>query len=90
MDTFTYDSSATARFGTVGSNNYGDIFWGTHNSATGFHVISNDFDGALYLTNTGTDGVYIRATATELGASFKANAEANLYYDNARNFSTAD
>ena len=86
---FTYDSSATARFGTVGSNNYGDIFWGTHNSATGFHVISNDFDGALYLTNTGTDGVYIRATATELGASFKANAEANLYYDNALKFSTA-
>jgi hypothetical protein len=87
--TFTYDSSATARFGTVGSNNYGDIFWGTHNSATGFHVINNDFDGALYLTNTGTDGVYIRSTATELGASFKANAEANLYYDNALKFSTA-
>ena len=86
---FTYDSSATARFGTVGSNNYGDIFWGTHTSATGFHVINNDFDGALYLTNTGTDGVYIRSTATELGASFKANAEANLYYDNALKFSTA-
>ena len=87
--TFTYDSSATARFGTVGSNNYGDIFWGTDSSATGFHVINKDFDGALYLTNTGTDGVYIRATATELGASFKANAEANLYYDNALKFSTA-
>ena len=87
--TFTYDSSATARFGTVGSNNYGDIFWGTDSSATGFHIKNNDFDGALYLTNTGTDGVYIRSTATELGASFKANAEANLYYDNALKFSTA-
>ena len=43
----------------------------------------------LYLTNTGTDGVYIRATATELGASFKANAEANLYYNNALKFSTS-
>ena len=87
--TFTYDSSATARFGTVGSNNYGDIFWGTDSSATGFHIKNNDFDGALYLTNTGTDGVYIRSTATELGASFKANAEANLYYDNALKFSTS-
>ena len=86
---FTYDSSATARFGTVGSNNYGDIFWGTDSSATGFHIKNNDFDGALYLTNTGTDGVYIRSTATELGASFKANAEANLYYDNALKFSTS-
>ena len=87
--TFTYDSSATARFGTVGSNNYGDIFWGTDSSVTGFHIKNNDFDGALYLTNTGTDGVYIRSTATELGASFKANAEANLYYDNALKFSTS-
>ena len=87
--TFTYDSSATARFGTVGSNNYGDIFWGTDSSATGFHIKNNDFDGALYLTNTGTDGVYIRSTATELGASFKANAEANLYYDNVLKFSTS-
>ena len=87
--TFTYDSSATARFGTVGSSNYGDIFWGTDSSATGFHIKNNDFDGALYLTNTGTDGVYIRSTATELGASFKANAEANLYYDNALKFSTS-
>ena len=87
--TFTYDSSATARFGTLGSNDYGDIFWGTDSSATGFHIKNNDFDGALYLTNTGTDGVYIRATATELGASFKANAEANLYYNNALKFSTS-
>ena len=86
---FTYDSSATARFGTLGSNDYGEIFWGTDSSATGFHVINKDFDGALYLTNTGTDGVYIRSTATELGASFKANAEANLYYDNALKFSTS-
>lgn len=85
----TFDSSATARFGSIGVNNYGDIFWGTHNTATGFHVINNDFDGALYLTNTGTDGVYIRATGTELGASFKANAEANLYYNNALKFSTS-
>lgn len=87
--TFTYDSSATARFGIVGSNDYGDIFWGTDSSATGFHIKNNDFDGALYLTNTGTDGVYIRSTATELGASFKANAEANLYYDNVLKFSTS-
>ena len=87
--TFTYDSSATARFGNVGSNNYGDIFWGTDSSATGFHIKNNDFDGALYLTNTGTDGVYIRSTATELGASFKVNAEANLYYDNTLKFSTS-
>jgi len=87
--TLTLDSSATARFGSIGVNNYGDIFWGTNNSATGFHIINNDFDGALYLTNTGTDGVYIRATATELGASFKANAEANLYYNNALKFSTS-
>lgn len=87
--TLTLDSSATARFGSIGVNNYGDIFWGTHNTATGFHVINNDFDGALYLTNTGTDGVYIRATGTELGASFKANAEASLYYNNALKFSTS-
>jgi hypothetical protein len=87
--TFTYDSSATARFGSLGSNDYGDIFWGTDSSVTGFHIKNNDFDGALYLTNTGTDGVYIRATATELGASFKANAEANLYYNNVLKFSTA-
>jgi len=87
--TFTYDSSATARFGSLGSSDYGDIFWGTDSSATGFHIKNNDFDGALYLTNTGTDGVYIRATATELGASFKANAEANLYYNNVLKFSTA-
>jgi len=86
---FTYDSSATARFGTLGSNDYGEIFWGTDSSATGFHVINKDFDGALYLTNTGTDGVYIRSTATELGASFKANAEANLYYNNSLKFSTS-
>jgi hypothetical protein len=87
--TFTYDSSATARFGSLGSSDYGDIFWGTDSSVTGFHIKNNDFDGALYLTNTGTDGVYIRATATELGASFKANAEANLYYNNVLKFSTA-
>ena len=87
--TFTYDSSATARFGSLGSNDYGDIFWGTDSSATGFHIKNNDFDGALYLTNTGIDGVYIRSTATELGASFKANAEASLYYDNALKFSTS-
>lgn len=87
--TFTYDSSATARFGTIGTNDYGDIFWGTDSSATGFHIKNNDFDGALYLTNAGTDGVYIRATATELGASFKANAEANLYYNNVLKFSTS-
>lgn len=86
---FTYDSSATARFGTLGNNDYGEIFWGTDSSADGFHVINKDFDGALYLTNTGTDGVYIRATATELGASFKANAEANLYYNNSLKFSTS-
>ncbi len=86
---FTYDSSATARFGTLGSNDYGEIFWGTDSSATGFHVINKDFDGALYLTNTGTDGVYIRSTATELGASFKANAESSLYYNNALKFSTS-
>ena len=41
--TFTYDSSATARFGTLGSNDYGDIFWGTDSSATGFHIKNNDF-----------------------------------------------
>jgi hypothetical protein len=87
--TFTYDSSATARFGSLTGSNYGDIFWGTDSSVTGFHIKNNDFDGALYLTNTGTDGVYIRSTATELGASFKANAEANLYYDNALKFSTS-
>ena len=87
--TLTLDSSATARFGSIAANNYGDIYWGTHNTATGFHVINNDFDGALYLTNTGTDGVYIRATGTELGASFKANAEASLYYNNALKFSTS-
>jgi len=86
---FTYDSSATARFGTLGSNDYGEIFWGTDSSATGFHVINKDFDGALYLTNTGTDGVYIRSSATELGASFKANAESSLYYNNALKFSTS-
>jgi len=86
---FTYDSSATARFGSIGSNDYGDIFWGTDSSATGFHIKNNDFNGALYLTNTGTDGVYIRATATELGASFKANAEASLYYNNVLKFSTS-
>ncbi len=86
---FTYDSSATARFGTLGSNDYGEIFWGTDSSATGFHVINKDFDGALYLTNTGTDGVYIRSTATELGASFKANAESSLYYNNSLKFSTS-
>ena len=86
---FTYDSSATARFGSIGSGDYGDIFWGTSGSATGFHVINNDSDGALYLTNNGTDGVYIRTTATELGASFRANAEVNLYYNNALKFSTS-
>ncbi len=86
---FTYDSSATARFGTLGSNDYGEIFWGTDSSTTGFHVINKDFDGALYLTNTGTDGVYIRSTATELGASFKANAESSLYYNNSLKFSTS-
>ena len=86
---FTYDSSATARFGTLSSNDYGEIFWGTDSSATGFHVINKDFDGALYLTNTGIDGVYIRSTATELGASFKANAESSLYYNNALKFSTS-
>ena len=86
---FTYDSSATARFGTIGNNDYGDIFWGTDNSATGFHVKNSDFDGALYLTNTGTDGVYIRSTATEVGASFKANAEVNLYHNNVPKFSTS-
>jgi hypothetical protein len=85
---YTFDSSATARFGTIGSNNYGDLFWGTSGSATGLHVENKDTDGGLYLTNTGTSGVYIRPTATELGASFIPNAEANLYYNNSLKLST--
>ena len=79
--TFTYDSSAVARFGSSGSNNYGDVFWGTHESTTGLHVINKDSDGGLYLTNTGTGGVFIRYNG-ELGASFIPNGAANLYYNN--------
>jgi len=85
---FTYDSSATARFGSIGDSNYGDIFWGTSGSTTGLHIENKDADGGLYLTNTGTGGAFIRATSTKLSASFIPNNAANLYYDNALKFST--
>jgi len=85
--TFTHDSSAVARFGSVGSNNYGDIFWGTNNSTTGLHVINADTDGGLYLTNTGTDGVFIRFNG-ENQASFIPNGAANLFFNNVLKFST--
>ena len=87
--TFTHDSSAVARFGNVGANNYGDIFWGTNNSTTGLHVINSDADGGLYLTNTGTGGVFIRYNG-ELGASFIPNGAANLFFNNVLKFSTTD
>ena len=87
--TFTYDSSAVARFGNSGANNYGDIFWGTNNSTTGLHVINSDSDGGLYLTNTGTGGVFIRYNG-ELGASFIPNGAANLFFNNVLKFSTTD
>ena len=87
--TFTYDSSAVARFGSSGANNYGDIFWGTNNSTTGLHVINSDSDGGLYLTNTGTGGVFIRYNG-ELGASFIPNGAANLFYNNVLRLSTTD
>lgn len=85
---FTYDSSATARFGSIGDSNYGDIFWGTSGSTTGLHIENKDADGGLYLTNTGSNGVFVRATSTKLSASFIPNNAANLYYDNALKFST--
>ena len=85
---FTYDSSATVRFGSIGDSNYGDIFWGTSGSTTGLHIENKDTDGGLYLTNTGSNGAFIRATSTKLSASFIPNAAANLYYDNALKFST--
>jgi len=87
--TFTHDSSAVARFGNVGANNYGDIFWGTHESTAGLHVINKDTDGGLYLTNTGTGGVFIRYNG-ELGASFIPNGAANLFYNNVLRLSTTD
>jgi len=68
--------------------NYGDIFWGTSGSTTGLHIENKDADGGLYLTNTGSNGVFVRATSTKLSASFVPNAAANLYYDNALKFST--
>ena len=87
--TFTHDSSAVARFGNVGANNYGDIFWGTHESTAGLHVINKDTDGGLYLTNTGTGGVFIRYNG-ELGASFIPNGAANLFFNNVLRLSTTD
>jgi len=85
---FTYDSSATARFGTIVDNNYGDIFWGTSSSSTGFHIQNKDSDGGLYLTNIGSGGAFIKSTSTKLAASFIPNAAVNLYYDDALKFST--
>ena len=85
---FTYDSSATVRFGTIDNSDYGDIFWGTSGSTIGLHIENKDVDGGLYLTNTGSVGAFIRATSTKLSASFIPNAAANLYYDNALKFST--
>ena len=87
--TFTYDSSAVARFGSSGANNYGDIFWGTHESTAGLHVINKDTDGGLYLTNTGTGGVFIRYNG-ELGASFIPNGAANLFFNNVLKLSTTN
>jgi len=85
---FTYDSSATARFGTIIDNNYGDIFWGTSSSSTGFHIQNKDSDGGLYLTNIGSGGAFIKSTSTKLAASFIPNAAVNLYYDDVLKFST--
>ncbi len=87
--TFTYDSSAVARFGSVGASNYGDIFWGTNNSTTGLHVINSDTDGGLYLTNSGTGGVFIRFNG-ENQASFIPNGAANLFFNNVLKFSTTE
>ena len=87
--TFTYDSSAVARFGSSGSNNYGDVFWGTHESTAGLHIINKDTDGGLYLTNTGTGGVFIRYNG-ELGASFIPNGAANLFFNNVLKLSTTN
>ena len=87
--TFTYDSSAVARFGSVGASNYGDIFWGTNNSTTGLHVINSDTDGGLYLTNSGTGGVFIRFNG-ENQASFIPNGAANLFFNNILKFSTTE
>ena len=87
--TFTHDSSAVARFGSVGSNDYGDIFWGTNNSTTGLHVINSDTDGGLYLTNSGTGGVFIRFNG-ENQASFIPNGAANLFFNNVLKFSTTE